>query len=230
MMGLDDLKWDRDGLVSVVVQDASTGEIRMLAHANREALNATFETGYAHFFSRSRQRLWCKGESSGHKLKVQNVWVDCDGDALIFLADAEGPSCHTLRETCFFTHLEGPSAGREDPKRHAQSALPALWQELVSRRDASAEKSYTRSLLDAGPAKICAKITEEADELSRAIQGEDNSRVISEAADVMYHMLVGLLARGVSLADVEKELARRSGVSGLAEKAARPPKKQSETP
>ena len=83
MMGLDDLKWDRDGLVSVVVQDASTGEIRMLAHANREALNATFETGYAHFFSRSRQRLWCKGESSGHKLKVQNVWVDCDGDALI---------------------------------------------------------------------------------------------------------------------------------------------------
>lgn len=224
MMGLDDLKWDRDGLVSVVVQDAATGEIRMLAHANREALNATFETGYAHFYSRSRQRQWCKGESSGHKLKVQNVWVDCDGDALIFLADAEGPSCHTLRETCFFTHLEGPSAAVEDRKRHAQSALPALWQELVSRREASAEKSYTRSLLDAGPAKICAKITEEADELSRAIQGEDDSRVISEAADVMYHILVGLLARGVSLADVEKELARRSGVSGLAEKAARAPK------
>jgi phosphoribosyl-ATP pyrophosphohydrolase/phosphoribosyl-AMP cyclohydrolase len=224
MMGLDDLKWDRDGLVSVVVQDASTGEIRMLAHANREALNATFETGYAHFFSRSRQRLWCKGESSGHKLKVQNVWVDCDGDALIFLADAEGPSCHTLRETCFFTHLESPSVGTEDPKRHAQSALPALWQELVSRREAPAEKSYTRSLLNAGPAKICAKITEEADELSRAIQGEDDSRVISEAADVMYHMLVGLLVRGVSLGDVERELALRSGVSGLAEKAARAPK------
>jgi phosphoribosyl-ATP pyrophosphohydrolase/phosphoribosyl-AMP cyclohydrolase len=224
MMGLDDLKWDRDGLVSVVVQDASTGEIRMLAHANREALNATFETGYAHFFSRSRQSLWCKGESSGNKLKVQNVWVDCDGDALIFLAEADGPSCHTLRETCFFTHLVGPSAGSEDPKRHAQSALPALWQELVSRRDAAAEKSYTRSLLDAGPAKICAKIEEEAEELSRAIQGEDDSRVVSEAADVMYHMLVGLLARGVSLRDVEKELARRAGVSGLAEKAARAPK------
>jgi phosphoribosyl-ATP pyrophosphohydrolase/phosphoribosyl-AMP cyclohydrolase len=221
MMGLDDLKWDRDGLVSVVVQDVWTGELRMLAHANREALNATFETGYAHFFSRSRQRLWCKGESSGHKIKVQNVWVDCDGDALIYLADAEGPSCHTLRETCFFTRLDGPGAAAEDPKRHAQSALPALWQELVSRRDASAEKSYTRSLLDAGPAKICEKIQEEADELSRAIQGEDDTRVISEAADVMYHMLVGLLARGVSLRDLEKEIARRAGVSGLAEKAAR---------
>jgi phosphoribosyl-ATP pyrophosphohydrolase/phosphoribosyl-AMP cyclohydrolase len=221
MMGLDDLKWDRDGLVTVVVQDVWTGELRMLAHANREALNATFDTGYAHFFSRSRQRLWCKGESSGHKLKVQNVWVDCDGDALIYLADADGPSCHTLRDTCFFTRLDGPSAAVEDPKRHALSALPALWQELVSRRDASAEKSYTRSLLDAGPAKIGAKIEEEAEELSRAIQGEDDTRVVSEAADVMYHMLVGLLARGVSLRDVEKEIARRAGVSGLAEKASR---------
>jgi phosphoribosyl-AMP cyclohydrolase / phosphoribosyl-ATP pyrophosphohydrolase len=224
MMGLDDLKWDRDGLVSVVVQDASSGELRMLAHANKEALSATFETGFAHFFSRSRQRLWCKGESSGNKLKVQQVWVDCDGDALIYLADAAGPSCHTLRETCFFTRLDGPTSAIEEPKRHAQSALPALWQELVSRREASAEKSYTRSLLNAGPSKICEKIVEEADELSRAIQGEDDSRVVSEAADVMYHMLVGLLARGLSLSDVERELARRSGVSGLAEKAARPAK------
>jgi len=223
MMSLDELKWDRDGLVTVVVQDAWTGEIRMLAHANREALTATFDTGFAHFYSRSRASLWCKGESSGHRLKVQKVWVDCDGDALIYLAEAEGPSCHTLRETCFFTRLDGPNAAVEEPKQHAQSALPALWQELVSRRDASAEKSYTRSLLDAGPAKICAKIEEEANELSRAIQGEEDARVVSEAADVMYHMLVGLLARGVTLADVEKEIARRSGVSGLVEKASRKP-------
>lgn len=224
-MGLDDLKWDGNGLVTVVVQDVWTGELRMLAHANREAVSATFETGYAHFFSRSRQRLWCKGESSGHKLKVHNIWVDCDGDALIYLADAQGPSCHTLRETCFFTRLDGDGAV-EDPKHHAVSALPALWQELVSRRDASAAKSYTRSLLDAGPAKICAKIEEEAGELSRAIQSEDDTRVVSEAADVVYHMLVGLLARGLSLRDVETELARRSGVSGLTEKAARQPKTQ----
>lgn len=226
MVGLDELKWDQNGLVTVVVQDAWTGELRMLAHANREAVKATFDTGYAHFFSRSRQRLWCKGESSGHKLKVQNVWVDCDGDALIYLADAEGPSCHTLRETCFFTRFDAQAQAVEEPKRHAVSALPALWQELEARRDASADKSYTRSLLDAGPAKICAKIEEEAGELSRAIQSESDERVVSEAADVMYHMLVALLARGLSLRDVEKELARRSGVSGLAEKAARAPKPQ----
>jgi phosphoribosyl-ATP pyrophosphohydrolase/phosphoribosyl-AMP cyclohydrolase len=223
MMGLDDLKWDRDGLVTVVVQDAWTGEVRMLAHANRAALVATFETGYAHFYSRSRQSLWCKGESSGHKLQVQKVWVDCDADALIYLADAAGPSCHTLRETCFFTRLDGPNAAVEEPKQHAQSALPALWQELVARRAAAAEKSYTRSLLDAGAERICAKIEEEANELSRAIQGEDDKRVVSEAADVMYHMLVGLLSRGVTLTDLEKELARRSGVSGLVEKASRKP-------
>jgi phosphoribosyl-ATP pyrophosphohydrolase/phosphoribosyl-AMP cyclohydrolase len=225
-MRLDELKWDRDGLVTVVVQDVWTGELRMLAHANREALAATFETGYAHFFSRSRQRLWCKGESSGNKLKVKDVWVDCDGDALIYLADAEGPSCHTMRETCFFSRLGDAgiaSTGPETPKRHAQSALPALWQELLERRDAPSAKSYTRSLLDAGHAKIGAKIEEEANELSRALQSETDERVISEAADVMYHMLVGLLSRGVGLRDLEKELARRSGVSGLVEKASRKP-------
>lgn len=222
-MRLEELKWDRDGLVTVVVQDAWTGEVRMLAHANREAIDATFQTGYAHFFSRSRQSLWCKGQSSGHRLKVQSVWVDCDGDALVYLADAEGPSCHTLRETCFFTRLEEPSARVIEPHKHAQSALPALWQELRARRDASAHKSYTRSLLDAGCAKIGAKVEEEAAELSQALQSETDARVISEAADVMYHLLVGLLARGLTPTDVSKELARRSGVSGLDEKAARKP-------
>lgn len=223
MMGLDDLKWDGAGLVTVVVQDAWTGEIRMLAHADREAIVATFETGYAHFFSRSRQRPWCKGESSGNKLEVKDVWVDCDGDAVIYLAHATGPSCHTLRETCFFTRLTGPGehGSSVDPNRHASSALPALWLELLARRDAAAEKSYTKSLLDAGCTKIGGKIEEEAEELSRALQTESDARVVSEAADVVYHMLVGLLARGVSLRDVEQELWRRSGVSGLVEKASR---------
>lgn len=225
-MELQGLKYDRDGLLTVVVQDALSGEIRMLAHANAEAVQSTLETGYAHFFSRSRQKLWRKGESSGHNLHVKQVWADCDGDALIYLVSPDGPSCHTLRETCFFTRVTGTAAVElhEDPQRHAVSALPQLWQELVQRRDASATNSYTRSLLDAGVAKIGAKVEEEGEELSRALQSEDDSRVISEAADVMYHVLVGLLARGVSLRDVEAELARRSGTSGLAEKAARAPK------
>lgn len=223
-MQLENLKWDAAGLVTVVVQDVSSGEIRMLAHANLEALRATFDTGFAHFYSRSRQGLWCKGESSGNRLRVSQVWVDCDADALVYLAEAEGPSCHTERETCFFTRALGPAQIEADPKRHAAAALPALWQELVERRESTATKSYTRSLLDAGAVKISAKITEEADELGRALQGESDERVVSEAADVLYHVLVGLLSRGVSLRDVERELSRRSGVSGLVEKASRQPK------
>jgi phosphoribosyl-AMP cyclohydrolase / phosphoribosyl-ATP pyrophosphohydrolase len=222
-MELEGLKFDRDGLVTVVVQDALTGEIRMLAHANQEAVQSTLDSGFAHFFSRSRQQQWRKGESSGHQLRVHQVWVDCDGDALIYLASAEGPSCHTLRETCFFTRATGQLSLTTDPKRHAQSVLPQLWQELTERRDSTATKSYTRSLLDAGVAQIGAKVEEEAGELARALQSESDARVVSEAADVMYHVLVGLLARGVSLRDVEAELAKRSGISGLVEKASRSP-------
>ena len=223
-MQLENLKWDAAGLVTVVVQDASSGEVRMLAHANLEALHATFDTGFAHFYSRSRQSLWCKGESSGNRLQVKQVWVDCDADAVVYLAEAEGPSCHTARETCFFTRAHAPGHIEVDAKHHAAAALPALWQELVDRRDSVATKSYTRALLDQGVGKIREKIEEEANELGRALQGESDERVVSEAADVMYHVLVGLLARGLSLQDVERALAKRSGVSGLAEKAARPPK------
>jgi phosphoribosyl-ATP pyrophosphohydrolase/phosphoribosyl-AMP cyclohydrolase len=220
-MQLKDLKWDGDGLVTVVVQDASTGEVRMLAHANEAALRATFDTGFAHFFSRSRRALWCKGETSGNRLRVRGTWIDCDRDALVYLAEPEGPSCHTSRETCFFTRVQADGELVPDAKHHAQSALPALWSELLDRRESAATKSYTRSLLDAGVPKINAKIQEEAEELARALASESEERVVSEAADVMYHMLVGLLARGLSLRDLEVELARRSGLSGLTEKANR---------
>jgi phosphoribosyl-ATP pyrophosphohydrolase/phosphoribosyl-AMP cyclohydrolase len=220
-MQLSELKWDKAGLVTVVVQDALTGELRMLAHANEAAVVATLETGAAHFFSRSRQQLWRKGETSGNGLQVLEVWADCDRDALVYLAQAAGPSCHTLRDTCFFTRVTADGQLQDDLERHAQSALPRLWLELEQRKAATSGASYTKSLLDAGPRKIGAKIQEEAGELLQALNVESDSRVISEAADVVYHVLVGLLARGVALHDVEQELARRFGVSGLAEKAAR---------
>jgi phosphoribosyl-ATP pyrophosphohydrolase/phosphoribosyl-AMP cyclohydrolase len=222
-MQIEALKWDADGLVTVVVQDRMTGEIRMLAHANREAVQATLETGYAHFYSRSRKQPWRKGETSGHGLRVAEVWADCDADALIYLADADGPSCHTLRETCFFQRVTGAGAdaAASATAGHARPALPQLWAELEARRSAPADTSYTRKLLDEGVDKIGAKVEEEGNELSRALRGESDERVISEAADLTYHMLVGLQARGLSLRQLETELARRFGVSGLAEKAAR---------
>jgi len=218
------LKWDAAGLVSVVVQDGASGEVRMLAHANAEAVRATLESGYAHFFSRSRGKLWRKGETSGHGLRVSEVWTDCDADALVYLAAADGPSCHTDRETCFFRRVsldEGSVRIADDPKRHASSVLPALWSELDARRQSSGERSYTKSLLEAGPSKIGAKVEEEANELARALVNESDERVLAEAADLTYHMLVGLLARGLTLSGLADELGKRFTMSGHAEKASR---------
>lgn len=214
------LKFDADGLLTVVAQDRLTGEIRMVAHANEAAVQATLASGDAHFYSRSRRALWRKGESSGHVLRVREIWADCDADALLYLVDPEGPSCHTGRQTCFF-HVLDREGLREQPVGQGRALLPRLWAELLSRKDAPADRSYTRKLIDEGTAKIGAKVREEGDELARALERETEERVVSEAADVLYHALVGLIARGVSLRDVEAELARRFGVSGLDEKASR---------
>jgi phosphoribosyl-ATP pyrophosphohydrolase/phosphoribosyl-AMP cyclohydrolase len=213
------LKFDAQGLVTVVVQDRLTGEIRMLAHADAPALQATLDTGEGHFYSRSRRAPWRKGETSGHVLKVTEVWVDCDADAVLYLVDPNGPSCHTGQATCFFQPLSQSARAPEQPR--ALPLLPRLWAELESRKQAPVGSSYTRALLDAGVTKIGAKIREEADELARALESESDERVLSEAADELYHLLVGLLARGVQLRDLEAVLAQRQGLSGLAEKAGR---------
>ncbi len=218
-MDVAGLKWDGAGLVTVVVQDRHTGEVRMLAHANEEAVHKTIESGDGWFFSRSRQALWRKGESSGHTLRVVEVWADCDGDALLYLVDPAGPSCHTGRRTCFFERLDG-GAELEDSAQAAPT-LVRLWDALGERQRASANRSYTRSLLDAGVGKIGAKVREEADETARALGGESDARVVSEAADLVYHLLVGLLSRDLDPRDVVAELARRFGTSGHQEKASR---------
>jgi phosphoribosyl-ATP pyrophosphohydrolase/phosphoribosyl-AMP cyclohydrolase len=215
------LKRDAQGLVTVVVQDRLTGLVRMVAHADEAALSATLESGFGHFFSRSRQKMWKKGEESGHFLRVFEIWADCDGDCLVYLVDPEGPSCHTGQETCFFARvgqdgsLSAPSGALAGP------LFPRLWQELEARRDSPAERSYTRALLDKGAPKIGEKLREEGDELARAVEAESEERVVSESADVLYHLLVGLLLRKRTLRDVQAELARRFGVSGHDEKAAR---------
>jgi phosphoribosyl-AMP cyclohydrolase / phosphoribosyl-ATP pyrophosphohydrolase len=208
------LKFDAQGLVTVVAVDRCTGEVRMVAHATREALERTAAERVAWFFSRSRQRLWKKGEESGHVLAVHQVLIDCDGDAVVYLVDPAGPTCHTGAETCFFRTLDG-EATRPLP------TLFALETTLAERAASTAGKSYTRSLLDGGAEKIGAKIREEAGELASAIASESDERVTSEAADVIYHAMVGLLSRGIPLRSVAAELARRSGTSGHAEKAAR---------
>jgi phosphoribosyl-ATP pyrophosphohydrolase/phosphoribosyl-AMP cyclohydrolase len=228
---VNDLKWDDAGLITAVVQDRLTGQVRMVAWMNREALDATLSSGFATFYSRSRRALWRKGETSGHVLRVYEVAVDCDGDTLLVLVDPEGPSCHTGRATCFFRRLNagGAAAASAPPPPSANVPegstsdpfLLSLEAELEKRARSTAERSYTRSLLDAGLPKISAKITEEAAELNAALAGETEERVASEAADVLYHVMVGLRARGVAWRRVIEVLAKRAGQSGHAEKASR---------
>src|SRR4051794_30358716 len=194
-MDLSWLKRDDQGLVTVVVQDRLTGLVRMVAHANEQAVAATLNTRIAHFYSRSRKKLWKKGEESGHFLRIHEVWADCDADCLVYLVDPEGPSCHTGSDTCFFSRVAHDGSLQPQTGAHAAPVFPRLWQELEARRDAPADRSYTRALLDKGASKIAAKLREEGDEVARAVEAESEERVVSESADVIYHLLVGLLLR-----------------------------------
>lgn len=224
---LASLRYDAQGLVTVVVQDKLTGEVRMLAHANEAALRQTLESRRATFWSRSRQSLWVKGETSGHTIAVSEVWVDCDRDAVLYLCDPHGPSCHTGAPSCFYTRLDRGESGDTAtgaPTDAATGAAPMFLEldhVIAARAHASAAKSYTRSLLDGGPARVAAKVREEGEELARALEREGDLEVVKESADVLFHLAVGLRSRGLTLRDVEAELARRFGVSGHDEKAAR---------
>ncbi len=213
------LTFDSNGLIPVIVQDRLTGEIRMFAFATRAAIQSTLATGRATFWSRSRGELWEKGRTSGNEIQVLCVLVDCDADCVIYSSEPTGPSCHTGAPTCFFRGLDrnGSKEGSLEP----QTLLADLEAVLESRKKSSGIASYTKSLYDAGAARIGAKVKEEAEELARALEGESDERVVSEAADVLYHLLVGLRARSVPLRSVLSELARRLGKSGHEEKASR---------
>lgn len=223
------VKWDAQGLVTAVAQEHLGGAVRMVAWMNAEALAMTLQTRRATFWSRSRGRLWTKGETSGNALVVRDVALDCDGDSVLLLVDATGPSCHTGAESCFFAHVAAaaPASGAEVELlevRDGGPAIPvleALGAEIEARKVSSAQKSYTRTLLDGGSELIGKKLREEADELARAVADESDERVASEAADLLYHAMVALSARGLSLRDVARVLAARRGTSGLDEKRAR---------
>jgi phosphoribosyl-ATP pyrophosphohydrolase/phosphoribosyl-AMP cyclohydrolase len=217
------IAFDGAGLVPVIAQDARTGTVRMVAWANEEALVATLATGAAHFWSRSRQALWRKGESSGHTLAVREVRIDCDGDAVLYLVDAVGPSCHTGATSCFFRRV-GPHGALETddgPPEPPALMLVRVAEVIAARKRERPEKSYVVSLLDAGFEKINAKIVEEAGELAEALPAGDAAHTAHEAADLIFHALVGLEGAGVSVDLVFAELQRRFGTSGLDEKAGR---------
>jgi phosphoribosyl-ATP pyrophosphohydrolase/phosphoribosyl-AMP cyclohydrolase len=214
------LTFNEQGLIPAIAQDRFDGQIRMVAWMNREALEHTLSTGKATFFSRSRGKLWVKGESSGNELRVHSVTADCDADTLLLLVEPAGPSCHTGRPSCFFQRVGTGEALTEEPFEVAPF-LAELERTIRERQASSAEKSYTRSLLDGGVAKINGKITEEAGELVQALSSESDERVLSEAGDLLFHVLVGLRARGLDFSQVVQKLATRAQQSGHAEKAGR---------
>jgi phosphoribosyl-AMP cyclohydrolase / phosphoribosyl-ATP pyrophosphohydrolase len=185
-----------DGLVPVVAQSALAGEVLMVAYADREALERTRDTGEAHYHSRSRGALWKKGETSGHHQIVEDVRVDCDGDAVLYVVRQQGPACHTGAPTCF-----GEPTG---------AILTRLARTIAERGQSRPAGSYTARLLNEGVARIAQKVGEEAVETVVAATSEDATRLASEAADLCYHLLVLLEAKHLPLDRVFEELAQRA--------------------
>lgn len=197
------LDWDKDnGLLPVIVQDANSGAVLMLGYMNREALAATQASGRVTFWSRSKDRLWTKGESSGHFLQVKQIAADCDGDTLLILADPMGPTCHTGTPTCW---------GATAPQSAAQSAafLGRLEQVIAERIASRPPGSYTAKLLAEGTRRIAQKVGEEGLELALAAVAQSDGEIIGEAADLFYHTLLLLKVKGLSLSQVAAELEVR---------------------
>ncbi len=198
------MRFDERGLVPCVAQDFSSGEVLTLAYMDEEALRLTVDTQEVHFFSRSRDRIWRKGEESGNMLRLRQLRYDCDGDALVALVEPTGPACHTGERSCFYRGLEG------DPEPAAHEALATLERTLRSRVSERPEGSYTVTLLD-DPKLIGEKVEEEAEEVVRAAREESDERVAEEAADLLYHLSVLLASRNVAQATVLEVLNERRG-------------------
>ncbi len=194
----ESIAYDAAGLVPVVVQDAASGDVLMVAYANREALERTARTGLAHFWSRSRGALWRKGETSGHEMRVREVRADCDRDALLMVVDPAGPACHTGARTCF---------GDETP---TLAGMPEeLGRVIAARASAAPAASYTAKLLAKGPDHVLKKIGEEATEVVLAAKSESDERLAEEAADLLYHLMVAMAQRRVPFARALEVLRER---------------------
>lgn len=195
-----ELVYDAAGLIPVVVQDRASGDVLMLAYANLEALQRTADSGLAHFWSRSRQALWRKGETSGNALRVREVRADCDRDALLMVVEPAGPACHAGTRTCF-----------GDTTPTGAGMLEELGRVIASRRRQAPEGSYTAKLLAKGLDHTLKKIGEESAEVVIAAKGESGERLAEESADLMFHLLVALEQRGVRPGQVLEVLRRRRG-------------------
>ena len=227
-MKLEDVKFDAEGLVPVVVRDAVTGGVAMVAWANREAVRRTLESSRATFWSRSRRALWVKGETSGNHMEVLSVSADCDGDAILYEALLSGPACHTGQTSCFHNplgsvvgtgpadlHSPQPNVGTGSADLHPPQSMPGnfdlapLFAVLESRRRERPEGSYSTKLFEKGLDHILKKFGEEAAEVIVAMKNPDDDAVAGEIADVLYHLAAAMTERGISPIAVNEALAKR---------------------
>ena len=198
----EELKFDEKGLIPAVVQEAGTGKVLMVAWMNRESLQKTLETGLTCFWSRSRQELWTKGETSGNLQHVVSVTADCDGDTLLVKVDKDGPACHTGSETCFFNDLW------QSEERH-EFTYEGLMELIEGRKSNPKEGSYTTYLFDKGLDKILKKVGEESTEVIIAAKAQDKNETVYEIADLAYHVMVLMTEAGITTDDIRAELAKR---------------------
>ncbi len=195
------LKYDKDGLIPAVIQNALTNEVLMVAWMNEEAFNLTKSTGYTHFWSRSRQKLWKKGEESGHVQKVVSIQLDCDADTLLIRVEQVGPACHTFKPTCFNELIHGSTDGTMD-------IIPDLDRILTDRLENPKEGSYT-CLLYSDENKMCKKIIEEAGEFVLSIKDKNEDEMAWELADLIYHVMAAVKKTGLPVEKVYEKLAER---------------------
>ena len=202
MLSINDLKFDEKGLIPAVVVDAVTKKVLTVAYMNRESLEVSMEKGLTCFWSRSRQELWLKGETSGNYQHIVSITADCDNDALVVMVEKEGPACHTGADSCFM-HPVWESDTRKE------FSLEGLYDMLQGRKDTMPEGSYTTYLFQKGIDKILKKVGEECTEVIIAGKADDNAETVYELADLAYHAMVLMVQMGITVEDVHKELASR---------------------
>ncbi|WP_025209220.1 bifunctional phosphoribosyl-AMP cyclohydrolase/phosphoribosyl-ATP diphosphatase HisIE [Hippea sp. KM1] len=228
----DILKFDKKGLIPVITVDFYNNQVLMLAYANKEAIEMSLKSGYAHYFSRSRGKLWMKGETSGHTQKIKQILFDCDEDTLLYRVEQKGAACHTNHRSCFYREFYRGEVREIEPViedfdgiiyriEENDDILSKLYDLLKKRKEELPEGSYTANLFRGGTDKIAKKIGEEASEVIIALKNDSQSELVYEAADLIFHLLVGLAEKDVPPEAVLGELKRRFGISGEREKETR---------
>lgn len=216
------INWQKvNGLLPVITQDIKTNEVLMLGYMNEEALNLSLETNFAHYFSRTKERIWKKGESSGHTQAIKEFLLDCDNDTLLLKVEQKGVACHTGRPTCFFQNLKSGQITQEIKEQIQYDIIDTLSHIIEERKLEKSQNSYVASLFNKGENTILKKVAEEAAEFCFASKDKDKNEIVYEAADLMFHLLVALSLNDVNFELVKNELKRRFGRSGIDEKNSR---------